>query len=157
MKKIFLSLFLLIFSLNSHGQLSGQFAYGNDGHIYFYLTNSSVYQIPVTWGAYNFQRNEQRQGQGVMMPNNTFIFGPNYGWTWLRGERFAVTYSNGQTQYWECPNSDPAVGNNPSFRGNPSTKCNILGHGCTGFIDRNGDEWCDVCLSHNYKCHKVRH
>ena len=53
-----------------------------------------------------------------MFPNSTFTYGPNANWIWEKGERFAITYSNGQTVYWTCPETDPALGkNNPSFRG----------------------------------------
>jgi hypothetical protein len=49
-------------------------------------------------------------------------------------------------------------GSNPSFRGNPSAKCNIRSHSCTGFVDKDGNNYCDVCAANGYdQCHKGRH
>ena len=95
--------------LCSHGQLQGSYNYAQDGRIYFYLSNPTYYQIPVVWGVYNYDRNEQRQYQGVMRPGETFVYGPNANWVWMKGERFTVTYANGQSVYWTCPETDPVV------------------------------------------------
>ena len=119
MKKLLFVMFSLV-SLCAYGQLQGTFNYAQDGHIYFYLSNPTGYQIPVVWGVYNFDKNQQRQNQGSMAPYSTFVYGPNFNWVWEKGERFAVTYANGQTVYWTCPETDPAIRNrsNPSFRSN---------------------------------------
>ncbi len=118
-KGIILACLISFISLYSHGQLQGAFNYAQDGHIYFYLSNPTAYQIQVVWGVYNFSKNEQRQNQGVMAPYSQFVYGPNANWVWEKGERFAVTYPNGQTAYWTCPETDPAMKkNNPSFGSN---------------------------------------
>ena len=119
MKKVILYFLFSMICLYSYGQLQGSFSYAQDGHIYFYLSNPTGYQIPVVWGVYNLSKNEQRQNQGVMTPGGTFVYGPNANWVWEKGERFAVTYSNGQTVYWTCPETDSALRNrsNPSFKG----------------------------------------
>lgn len=107
-----LVLFLCYFAyICSYGQLQGSFNYAQDGHIYFYLSNPTGYQIPVTWGVYNFRKNEQRVNQGVMTPYSTFTYGPNMNWIWEKDERFVVTYANGQTVYWTCPETDPILRN----------------------------------------------
>ena len=128
-------LFMLCFSfVCAFGQLQGRFNYGQDGRIYFYLSNPTNYQIPVFWGAYNQIKNQQIQNQGIMSPGGTFIFGPNTNWTWEKGEKFAVTYSNDQTAYWICPETDPIVRNrsNPSF-GSGRVAVSVRVSGCRGF------------------------
>ena len=46
----------------------------------------------------------------------------------------------------------------PNFKAtNPSRKCNIQSHNCTGYVDNNNDNYCDVCFSHGFKCHSTRH
>lgn len=52
-----------------------------------------------------------------------------------------------------------AGSSNPSFKGKGGygKDCNISSHNCTGFVDENGDNYCDVCISNGYKCHKVYH
>jgi len=111
MKKMLFMFLFVIAHLNSYGQLQGTFNYAQDGHIYFFLSNPTGYQVPVVWGVYNFDKNEQRQNQGVMAPYSTFTYGPNANWVWEKNERFAVTYANGQTVYWTCPETDPAIRN----------------------------------------------
>jgi len=158
MKKILLLLALGIISCKLSAQLTGQFGFGEDGHVYFYLSNPTYYQITVTWGAFNFEKNQSVSNQGVMNSGAIFVFGPNAGWTWEKGERFSITYSNGQTDYWNCPYTDPSVRENPAFRGRGKTgSCNTPSHNCTGYVDSNGDNLCDVCYRKGYKCHIVYH
>lgn len=148
MKKLLISSLLSLVCLCSFGQLQGSFSYAQDGHIYFYLSNPTGYQIPVVWGVYNFSKNEQRQNQGVMTPGDTFVYGPNANWVWEKGERFAITYSNGQTVYWTCPETDPALRNrsNPSFGSNwISVSVNVSG--CRGF----GGSLCSCKVYKGYK------
>lgn len=45
---------------------------------------------------------------------------------------------------------------NTSFKSN-GKDCNISSHNCTGFIDEDGDKYCDVCMSSGYECHKINH
>lgn len=118
MKKVLLYLLLIFICPLSYGQLQGSFKYAQDGHIYFYLSNPTGYQVPVVWGVYNLNKNEQRQYQGCMAPYSTFTYGLNANWLWEKGERFAITYANGQTVYWTCPETDPALRNRnqPSFK-----------------------------------------
>lgn len=148
MKKLLMSSLFSIVYLCSFGQLRGSFSYAQDGHIYFYLSNPTSYQIPVAWGVYNFRKNEQRQNQGIMNPKGTFVYGPNVNWVWEKGERFAVTYSNGQTVYWTCPETDPALRNrsNPTFGSNwISVSVNVSG--CRGF----GGSICSCKVYKGYK------
>ena len=83
-----------------------------------------------------------------MNPGATFVYGPNANWVWEKGERFAVTYPNGQTVYWTCPETDPAVRNrsNPSFGSNwISVSVNVSG--CRGF----GGSLCSCKVYKGYK------
>lgn len=139
---------LSLVCLYSFGQLQGSFSYAQDGHIYFYLSNPTGYQISVTWGVFNYSKNERRLNQGVMPPGGTFIYGPNDSWVWEKGERFAVTYTNGQTVYWTCPETDPALRNrsNPSFGSNwISVSVNVSG--CRG----SGGSKCSCKVYKGYK------
>lgn len=139
MRRFFLSIQLVLMCVLSYGQLQGSFQYAQDGHLYFYLSNPTGYQIPITWGVYNDVKKEQRVTQGVMGPYFTFTYGPNANWLWEKGERFCVTYSNGQTVYWTCPSTDPALkrSGNPSFGNNwisvsvPVSKCSGEGSRCS--------------------------
>ncbi len=107
-RKAFIFLVLFACCQYSRAQLQGVFNYGQDGHIYFVLSNPTAYPIPVIWGVKNFETKESRQTPGVMPPFGTFYYGPNANWVWMKGEIFAVTYSNGQFQYWTCPETDPS-------------------------------------------------
>lgn len=158
MKKLIIVTLLLIMSVCTHAQLTGSFSYGQDGHIYFTLTNPTAYQIPVTWGVSNFQTGEKRVNQGAMAPYSNFVYGPNAGWIWMKDEIFMVTYSNGQSQHWTCPQNDPSVGksNNPSFKGKHCR--GTVGCACSGFEPiTSGDLWqreyCRKC-SHKKSYHK---
>lgn len=46
---------------------------------------------------------------------------------------------------------------NVSFRGNPSGKCNIPSHNCTGYVEGKIYLECAVCAKNHYRCHKSRH
>ena len=117
MKRIVVAALCLL-SLYSFAQLQGSFQYGQDGHIYFYLHNPTPYSISVNWGVNNSQTGESRQNFGVMSPNGTFIYGPNNRWIWMENETFTVTYSNGESVYWTCPQTDPTVKpSNTNFKG----------------------------------------
>lgn len=155
MKTMVLSFLLSLSGLSSMAQLQGSFNYAQDGHVYFYLSNPTGYQIPVVWGVYNMEKNQFRQTQGVMPPYSTFTFGPNFNWIWEKGEQFAVTYANGQTVLWTCPVTEQTIRSSPSFKGASRGSCNIPSHRCGGFVDRNGDNYCDNCQ--NASCHAVRH
>lgn len=149
MKKIFLSLLLCLVSLFSYGQLQGKFDYGQDGHIYFILTNPTGYQIPVIWGVANIQTNEVRNTQGVMAPYSTFTYGPTQNWVWLKGEIFMITYQNGQQQYWTCPQNDTSVKKrgSPSFKG--KGKCRHGGCKCQRYVSAGNGGQC-VCGHWDY-------
>lgn len=146
MKKAVFSILLFFICICTYAQLQGSFSYGQDGHIYFYLTNPTGYQIPVVWGVYNFSKNEQLQFRGVMNPGGTFVYGPNENWVWEKGERFAVTYSNGYTEFWTCPETDPALRNSPSF-GNNWTSVSVNVSGCRGL----GGSLCSCKVYKGYK------
>lgn len=114
--KTFVSRILIAFCLFctshfSNAQLPGIFNYGNDGHIYFFLTNNSNNHVPVRVTAQNRQKGEQRTAEAKILPGNVFYFGPNYGWIWEQGETMTVTYGNGQSYNWACPATDPAAQN----------------------------------------------
>ena len=49
------------------------------------------------------------------------------------------------------------TGGNVSFRGNPSEKCNISSHNCTGYVEGDIYLECAVCAQNGYRCHKTRH
>lgn len=67
------------------------------------------------------------------------------GWNELFGEDDMESYE----YYHEL--------SNPSFKGGNGKDCNISSHNCTGFVDEDGDNYCDACASNGYKCHKVYH
>lgn len=46
---------------------------------------------------------------------------------------------------------------NLSFKGGNGKDCNVGSHNCIDFVDKDGDNYCDVCISNGYKCHKVYH
>ena len=141
MKKFFITLLCFV-CMCSYGQLQGSFNYGQDGHIYFSLYNTTGYQVPVAWGVSNFSKNESRQNTGVMAPFATFVYGPNANWVWEKGEVFIVTYSNGQSVHWTCPQSDPALRSqiNPSFKGKHCS--GTVGCSCPGFSPiTNAEIW----------------
>lgn len=154
--KTITKLLLLIFLFGSNtlfAQLQGSFSYAQDGHIYFCLVNSTPYSISVSWGVINYDKDEHRQDYGTMPPNSNFIYGPNESWVWERGEVFYVTYANGQTAKWTCPETDPALRNNSnvSFKGKHCT--GSVGCNCPGFKAKtDGDVWqtayCKNCGHH---------
>ena len=120
MKRFFISLLFIWLGFFAYGQLQGSFKVAKDGRLYFYLYNPTSYQIQVTWGVSNFSTNEKRIFSGVMTPYNTFIYGPNAGWTWMKDEVFMLIYPDGRSVHWKCPQNDSSINYNPSFRGTPS-------------------------------------
>lgn len=106
MKRILLTFFSALVWTVSFAQMTGQFNYGQDGHVYFYLTNNTRYNIPVSVFAHNARNNQSRSDRVTVMAGNTFYFGLNYNWAWERGETMTVTYANGQSNSWVCPQSD---------------------------------------------------
>ncbi len=149
MKHLISFLFCLI-SISSYGQLQGKFIYGQDGHVYFCLTNPTGYAIPVVWSVNNFKKNEQRLNQGYMPPHKTFTYGPNAQWVWEKEECFAITYvTNGQTVSWTCPVTDPALRNrsNISFKGKGA--CRHGGCSCENYISAHNGGKC-VCGHWDY-------
>lgn len=150
MKKILLLIFFCVISLTSFAQLQGSFKYAQDGHIYFYLQNPTYYPIQVIWGAFNFDKNQNRQSQGVMAPGGTFIFGPNCGWIWEEGECFGVTYTNGEIESWRCPATDPAARGNTSFKGGSDwIAVTVRVSGCDGWAG-------SLCSCKTYKGYRRR-
>lgn len=148
MKKIIFSLYFSLVCLLSFGQLQGSFRYAEDGHLYFYLTNPTEHQILLVWGVDNLSKNQHRLYDGVMMPYTTFVYGPNYNWVWEKGERFTITHK-GQTVYWTCPETDPALRNrgNISFRGGDWTAVSVNVSKCKGF----GGSLCSCKTYKGYK------
>lgn len=108
----FLTLAMLLIAHVSFAQLNGAFNYAQDGHIYFYLTNTLRYPITVNVAVRNFQTNEARADRITILNGRQFVFGPNAGWGWMQGEVFIVTYDNGRSVSWTCPQTDPAMANN---------------------------------------------
>lgn len=106
--------FIFICSM-SFAQLNGQFNYGQDGHVYFYLTNNTRYNIPVTVFAHNARNNQSRSENVTIMAGNVFFFGLNYNWAWEQGETMTITYANGQSYTWMCPVSDMANQQNSGY------------------------------------------
>ena len=118
----------------SYAQLTGGFNYAQDGHIYFYLNNPTPYQVPITWSVNNYNTNEHITNNGVMSPYSTFVYGPNANWYWVKGETFVITYQNGYSLKWECPQTDRFYAqqkNSPSFQGKVCS--GTVGCKCTGF------------------------
>ena len=93
MKKYLVLLLCCLAFGAAKAQLQGKFDFGQDGHVYFILTNATGYQIPVVYGVTDSNSNLQTQNYGTMAPYSTFVFGPNYNWKWMKGEKFIVTYT----------------------------------------------------------------
>lgn len=110
--RLLIILSLSILSLTTFAQLRGGFNYGQDGHIYFYLTNNLNQQVPISAIAQNTVKRESRTANGIILPGNVFFFGPNYGWAWEKGETMTITYANGQSYSWVCPTTDSATQSN---------------------------------------------
>lgn len=154
MKKIVISILLILVSNICGAQIFGQFSYQNDGRLYFLFQNQSSYALSVSAVAYSPLTGAKYSETINMSPGQAFIFGPSTParWSWLEGDTFTIFYSNGQSVYWRCPESDRK---SPSFQsrrnGHP---CNIPNHHCSGYIDENHDNICDVCPG---RCHATNH
>lgn len=111
-KRCFLTIAILLIASVSFAQLNGNFYYAQDGHIYFSLANTLRYPITFNAVVCNYQTNESRADRITILNGQQFIFGPNAGWVWMKGEVFTVTYSDGRTVVWTCPQTDPTVANN---------------------------------------------
>ena len=102
-------------------QLRGQFYTAQDGHIYFQATNVSGSYFNATIRAISTDRDNSESikvGQG-------FILGPStpWKWYWKEGDRIYVTYPNGQSVFWECPNTDIAYSQSNVSFGQKNGKC----------------------------------
>lgn len=115
MKRFLITFFAFLVSFVSLAQLNGYFNYGQDGHVYFYLTNNTRFNVPVSVFAHNARNNQSRSDRVTILAGNTFFFGLNYNWAWEQGETMTVTYSNGQSYTWACPESDMVHRNNSMY------------------------------------------
>lgn len=109
MKSLYSLILFLLFSLSSFAQINGMFNYGQDGHVYFYLANNTSFHVPVSIIVKNTQKNQSRRENLTIWSGNTFFFGPNYNWSWEKGETITVIYNNGQSSKWVCPYTDSDV------------------------------------------------
>lgn len=164
MKRFILILSLIWISVCAYCQLLGQFSLAQDGHLYFYLSNPTNYNFPLTWGVYNHDKEEMRTNNGVLQAGGTFIYGLNYNWIWEKGEAFFVKYPDGQLRTWICPENDPSLpsrnipfkGSYSSYNGNKCSVKNKIGVycDCPGCYSSNRNpKFCNRCL---HECEQHR-
>lgn len=161
MKSNYFVIFILVLfsTMSVNAQFLGGFDYGNDGHIYFSASNNSGYTYTVKITAISSDRSNSETR--TISSGNGFYIGPTtpWKWYWKRGDQLHIVYANGQSQYWVCPENDPAYStSNVSFGG----KCcnGTVGCSCSGFLPKtDGEEWeklfCKRC-GHHKKYHKCK-
>ena len=144
MKKIIICLIIVVgFSLKVDAQVSSNFEMHND-FCYAVLTNTSPNTVFVKWLCVNYQYGQYKEGSAYLHSGYQLLIGPNVGWVWQEGEQFIYQVNSGH-QY------------NISFRGVIRGSCNVRSHRCDGYVDNNGDKYCDNCWDNGYKCHAVYH
>ena len=168
MKKITFIAFMVVFGcLAAHGQflqnaISGQFrmttlaATGENVHV-FSGQNNTGSVLHVTGVAANAALNQQRSASYVLLPGQSFFFGPAEGWLWVPGETFTVFFSDGTRQSWVFNQRGFAP---PPFQGNIGGPCKFrndrVGCRCNHYVPRGG-RWGNVCVcNHSLAAHDVR-
>lgn len=148
MKRSIFVAILALASLNCFAQLQGGFTTGQDGHIYFQATNVSGYQFTAIIKAIS----EDRTNTETITVGQGFYLGPStpWRWYWKEGDRIIVTYPNGNSVYWECPQSDPSYTTGfKSLRKGHCRDCGLDHYGnyiCPAFTPKPGrPTTCKVC------------
>lgn len=151
--KIFISICLLAFGwMGVSAQLNGFFSWYNDGHLYFTANNATPYAFTVQVVAQSEYNNVTRSEYQNIQPGGGFYLGPTtpWRWYWHSGDVLYVTYSNGQTVYWVCEETE-SKSYSPSFKG----KCchGTVGCDCKGFVPTtDGDVWeLEICKKCKHK------
>lgn len=152
MKRFILFAFFVFVSFSATAQLRGNFTMGRDGHIYFQATNVSGYSFTATIEAIS----DDRTNSETITVGQGFYLGPStpWRWYWKKGDQIIVTYPNGNSVYWECPQTDAAY-SHPSFKNSePSRKghcrdCGLDDYGnyiCPRFVPKPGHPTtCKIC------------
>lgn len=118
MKSNYFVIFILVLfsTMSVNAQFLGGFDYGNDGHIYFSASNNSGYTYMVKVIAISSDRTNSETR--TISSGSGFYIGPTtpWKWYWKHGDELHIVYANGQSQYWVCPENDPAYStSNVSF------------------------------------------
>lgn len=147
MKRLICSFIVAILSVSAFSQLNGSFSKDRNGNIYFQAVNVSGYYLNATIVA----TSSDRRNAETITIGEGFILGPTtpWKWYWKKGDRITVTYPNGQSVYWVCPETDK-VYSNISFRTGPNAgqtgytgpckKCS-----CPGGFTRTANGKCSNC------------
>ena len=109
MKKLLCLSILMFLSVSAFSQLSGSFSKDMNGNIYFKAMNVSGYYFNATIVATSTDRTNSE----TITVGEGFILGPTtpWRWYWKKGDRITVTYPNGESVYWVCPETDRAYSN----------------------------------------------
>lgn len=147
MKRLICSFFIVFLSTSAFSQLSGSFSKDGNGNIYFQAINISGYYFNATIVA----TSNDRQNSETITVGEGFILGPTtpWRWYWKKGDRITVTYPNGHSVYWVCPETDKAY-SKISFKAGPNAgktgytgpckKCD-----CPGGFSRTANGKCSKC------------
>lgn len=157
--RIVIACCMLMISIGCKAQFVGQFTRMQDGHIYFAICNQSYYVQPLGWFVVNEETADYKTNQQFVAPGQTLLFGPStIGWKWHRKDKFVAIGTDGLQVEWVCPYSDRgAVSFNSEYGSHSGVRgsCNVSSHKCNGYVDANGDNYCDNCKP--TKCHAVNH
>lgn len=134
-------------------QITGGFYFGKytngSSYIYFKGINVSGYNLQINICATNEIQNQRRDWNLFLLAGNSFTISPNDGWSWIKGEKLWVQYSNGATGYWV--NSLSLASSSPSFRGSlHCTLCNCKSWG-------GGSNYNSVCPNPGCRHSYVKH
>jgi hypothetical protein len=75
--------------------------YGGGTAVCFAAMNTSNVAGKITFTASNEYYGRNVSYSVFLSPGESFYFGPPHGWTWARGEKMYITFSNGSTVYWQ--------------------------------------------------------
>lgn len=150
MKKSILFLFIAIFG-TANGQITGKFEW-LQGREYFVMNNSTYYNYTISFTLVNENKQQQRTHTVTIYACSSLSIGPStYHWTWEKGEKIYITYSDGTRSYWVCPTTDPSGQNNPPFGKTPyyGSCCHCRCQLYKPFS--KGNSYCQTCAAYGCK------
>ena len=109
MKKNIIFTLLLITCLTVNAQMVGHFDYAReDGRLYLFLQNTTNSVLTFQGAVYSPLRKVRNSETVQVYPGNAIYLGPTtpWRWQWCEGDRYTITYPNGQTQTWTCNVND---------------------------------------------------
>lgn len=157
MKKIVLTIFLIVSNYLVHGQITGGFFtgmdyYGNQ-YVYFKGTNVSPYNLYINVIYFSEKLDQYHTLYYSPLYYDTyFTIGPANNWTWQPGEKVVIVYPNGNKVSWVYSGKKKNVSFQGDYKRYP---CPVGGCLCT--VYKSKGVWITDCENCDHPKHESRY